>query len=91
MPQIVDLSVQESSDRLAEELIRTIGEGITAFNSARRPDPSAGPLVLAMHEFQSPGFYRSHGYEVFGELDDYPDGEKHLYFKKHLGSTGNLR
>lgn len=145
-PEIVDLSFRDPGDLPVREVVRAIDEGITAYNSARRPDPSAGPLVLAMlgaggavvgglrgriaygwlridfiwvsetlrgngygkmllhaaertaarrgchsvhldtHEFQAPAFYRAQGYEIFAELDDYPDGEKHLYFKKRLGS-----
>jgi ribosomal protein S18 acetylase RimI-like enzyme len=39
---------------------------------------------LDTHEFQAPNFYRAHGYEVFGELEDYPTGQRHYYFKKRI-------
>jgi ribosomal protein S18 acetylase RimI-like enzyme len=39
---------------------------------------------LDTHEFQAPDFYRAHGYEVFGELEDYPPGQRHYYFRKRL-------
>lgn len=34
--------------------------------------------------FQAPGFYKKHGYEVFGELDDYPGGHSHVFLRKRL-------
>jgi len=44
---------------------------------------------LDTHGFQAPGFYTRLGYEVFGELSDYPQGEKHYYFRKMLEKTGS--
>ena len=41
-------------------------------------------IHLDTHGFQAPDFYRKLGYEVFGELPDYPRGEQHYYFKKSL-------
>lgn len=32
--------------------------------------------------FQALDFYLAAGYEVFGELDDYPPGEKHYFVRK---------
>ena len=34
--------------------------------------------------FQAPEFYEQHGYEVFGELREYPPGHKRLYMQKEL-------
>ena len=34
--------------------------------------------------FQALEFYRKQGYEVFGKLDDFPDGECLYFLKKHL-------
>ncbi len=34
--------------------------------------------------YQSPHFYQNMGYEVFGMLDDYPDGIKQYFLKKKL-------
>jgi GNAT superfamily N-acetyltransferase len=143
-PAIEDLSFEAPGGRRLELATRTIEEGLASFNSSKRPDPSAGPLVLVVrsdsgeviagvrgraaygwlridmlwvsetmrgagygslllqaaeraavdrgchsvhldtHEFQAPRFYLAHGYEVFGELDDYPEGDRHLYLKKRL-------
>jgi GNAT superfamily N-acetyltransferase len=143
-PEVSDLSFEDPSSRLVETAVHAIDEGLTAYNSSTRPDPSAGPLLLVIRdangdilggvrgrvaygwlridmlwvretmrgsgvgtmllqaaeraalvrgchsvhldtfEFQAPEFYRARGYELFGVLDDYPDGEKHYYFKKRL-------
>lgn len=39
---------------------------------------------LDTFSFQAPDFYRRHGYEVFGELADFPPGHRRLYLKKKL-------
>ncbi len=41
-------------------------------------------IHLDTHDFQAPGFYLKLGYQVFAELPDYPEGEKHYYMKKSL-------
>ncbi|MFJ3486169.1 GNAT family N-acetyltransferase [Pseudomonas sp. NPDC090202] len=39
---------------------------------------------LDTFDFQAPDFYRKHGYEQFGQLDDYPPGHQRLFFHKRL-------
>jgi len=39
---------------------------------------------LDTFSFQAPEFYRKHGYQVFGELPDFPAGHKRLFMKKML-------
>ncbi|UZJ58648.1 GNAT family N-acetyltransferase [Pseudomonas sp. KU26590] len=39
---------------------------------------------LDTFDFQAPDFYRKHGYEQFGQLDDYPPGHQRLFFQKRL-------
>ena len=34
--------------------------------------------------FQAPGFYEKFGYEVFGELEDFPPGHKRFFMRKEL-------
>ena len=34
--------------------------------------------------FQALEFYRKHGYEVFAQLDDFPEGESFYFLKKRL-------
>lgn len=42
-------------------------------------------IHLDTFDFQAKDFYRKHGYEVFGVLDDCPKGHKRYYMKKVLG------
>ena len=39
---------------------------------------------LDTFSFQAPGFYKKHGYEVFGDLQDFPAGHQRTYMKKEL-------
>jgi ribosomal protein S18 acetylase RimI-like enzyme len=39
---------------------------------------------LDTFSFQAPEFYKQHGYEVFGELEDFPTGYQRFYMKKEL-------
>jgi len=39
---------------------------------------------LDTFSFQGPGFYEKYGYQVFGELPDFPPGSKRFFYKKEL-------
>ena len=39
---------------------------------------------LDTFSFQAPDFYRKQGYELFGELGEYPPGHKRYFFQKKL-------
>ena len=39
---------------------------------------------LDTFSFQAPDFYQKHGYEVFGELQDFPVGHQRYYLRKKL-------
>jgi N-acetylglutamate synthase-like GNAT family acetyltransferase len=39
---------------------------------------------LDTFSFQSPNFYMQHGYQVFGELQDFPPGHQRYFLKKQL-------
>ena len=54
---------------LAEEKARELG---------------AKNAYLDTFSFQALDFYRKHGYQVFGELKDFPAGHQRYYLKKQL-------
>ena len=39
---------------------------------------------LDTFSFQAPDFYKQHGYEVFGELADFPPGHRRYFMRKQL-------
>lgn len=39
---------------------------------------------LNTYSFQALEFYKKHGYEVFGELNDFPKGHSRIFLKKNL-------
>ena len=39
---------------------------------------------LDTFSFQAPDFYKKHGYEIFGTLQDFPAGHQRFYLKKQL-------
>jgi GNAT superfamily N-acetyltransferase len=39
---------------------------------------------LDTFSFQAPEFYMKHGYQVFGELQDFPEGHQRYYCRKEL-------
>jgi len=39
---------------------------------------------IETHTFQAPDLYRRLGYVPFGELEDYPPGERQLFMRKDL-------
>ncbi len=41
-------------------------------------------IVLDTHDFQAPGFYKKHGYDIYGAVDDYPRGFTKYHLKKGL-------
>lgn len=41
-------------------------------------------VVLDTHSFQARPFYEARGYEVFGTLDDFPEGHKKFFLRKKL-------
>ena len=53
-----------------------------AENEARQR--GAKNAYLDTFSFQAPGFYQQHGYQVFGELQDFPPGHQRYFFTKQL-------
>jgi len=44
----------------------------------------AKQVYLDTFSFQAPDFYKKHGYEVFGELHDFPPGHQRYFLTKQL-------
>jgi len=53
-----------------------------AEDEARRR--GARNVFLDTFSFQAPKFYKQHGYQVFGELKDFPPGHQRYYLTKQL-------
>jgi GNAT superfamily N-acetyltransferase len=45
-------------------------------------------VYLDTFSFQTPDFYRMHGYEAFGELSCYPNANARIFLRKLLNKTG---
>jgi len=56
---------------------------LTLVEEAAR-DLGAQHAYLDTFSFQAPGFYEKHGYQVFGELRDFPPGHTRTYLAKQL-------
>jgi GNAT superfamily N-acetyltransferase len=41
-------------------------------------------IYLDTFSFQAPKFYKKLGYEVFGKLDDFPEGHSRIFLRKKL-------
>ena len=51
-------------------------------NEARQR--GAKNVFLDTFSFQAPDFYKQHGYQVFGELKDFPPGHQRYFLSKQL-------
>lgn len=69
-----------------KEDLRGLGYGsrllILAEDEARKR--GAKYAYLDTFSFQAPGFYEKHGYHVFGELKDFPQGYQRNFMTKQL-------
>lgn len=41
-------------------------------------------IWLDTFDFQAPGFYQKHGFSEFGQLDNFPPGNKRFFLQKRL-------
>jgi GNAT superfamily N-acetyltransferase len=62
-----------------------LGSKILARAEAEAKARDCLEVWLDSFSFQAPGFYRRHGYGVFGTLDDYPPGHQRVFLTKRLG------
>jgi len=70
---------------ITEEL-RGHGYGHQLLMAAEEEGRRRGAIhaYLDTFTFQAPEFYKKHGYQVFGVLDDFPPGHKRFYLTKRL-------
>ncbi|MEH2181918.1 GNAT family N-acetyltransferase [Nostoc sp.] len=73
---------------IAQEL-RGDGYGKTLLLAAEQEAANHGCLNIYVftYSFQAPEFYQRLGYEVFGELGDFPPGHRRYFLKKNLQKT----
>jgi len=65
---------------------RRRGLGRSLMDAAEREARARGctQVLLHTHSFQAPDFYRRLGYQVIGEIPNYPRGHQHLVLVKPL-------
>ena len=69
-----------------EEAFRGRGHGQRLLRLAEEEARKRGArnAYLDTFSFQAPGFYKKQGYQVFGELKEFPPGHQRYYLKKQL-------
>ena len=69
-----------------KEELRGNGYGRQLMETVEKKAKEAGAInaYLDTFSFQAPEFYEKLGYQVFGELKDFPPGQDRFYMKKDL-------
>jgi len=72
-----------------DESLRQTGLGSKLLQAAEDEAAARGctQVVLFTHASQAPGFYPRRGYELVASIDDYPQGDAALWFRKPLVSA----
>jgi ribosomal protein S18 acetylase RimI-like enzyme len=65
-----------------------LGRELMARAEAEARERGCRQLVVTTHSFQAPGFYRKLGFEVLGEVPDYPAGHSEVTLRKRLDGAG---
>ena len=60
------------------------GQRLLTMAEAEARQRGAQHAYLDTFSFQAPGFYKKHGYQVFGELQDFPPGHQRYFLTKQL-------
>ncbi|TAL59355.1 MAG: N-acetyltransferase [Legionella sp.] len=61
-----------------------LGSQLLAQVEADAKEMGARMAHLDTFDFQAKDFYLKHGYEIFGTLKDFPEGQKRYYLSKRL-------
>jgi GNAT superfamily N-acetyltransferase len=71
------------------ESVRGRGFGRSLLEAAEQHARSLGCLDVYLNtfDFQAPAFYQKHGYRLFGQLPNCPNGYVSYYLQKHLTAT----
>lgn len=69
-----------------QENLRGQGYGAQLLSAVEKEAKKKGAkrVFLDTFSFQAPGFYQKYGYQVFGELPDFPPGHQRYYLSKEL-------
>ena len=63
---------------------RGYGHRLMTLAEEKARERGAKNAYLDTFSFQAPDFYKRQGYEVFGELPDFPHGHQRYFFRKQL-------
>jgi GNAT superfamily N-acetyltransferase len=63
---------------------RGYGHRILTLAEEKARQYGAKHAYLDTFSFQAPDFYKEHGYQVFGELKDFPPGHRRYYLTKQI-------
>jgi GNAT superfamily N-acetyltransferase len=63
---------------------RGYGHHLLTLTEQKARQHGAKNAYLDTFSFQAPDFYKQHGYQVFGELGDFPPGHQRFFLKKQL-------
>lgn len=68
------------------EALRGQGYGTQLLQAAEKEarERGCGLIVLSSYSSQAPHFYKQHGFEIVGRVNDCPPGSTNYYFEKRL-------
>jgi GNAT superfamily N-acetyltransferase len=69
-----------------QENLRGLGYGAQLLTAVEKEAKEKGAkfVFLDTFSFQAPGFYQKYGYQLFGELANFPPGHQRFYLTKEL-------